>query len=177
LLLGSVPVLNVASRALIEFLRPIPSIAIVPAVIIILGLGVEMRLFVVAYAATWPILFNTVYGLMEVDPLAKETARSFGFGRLTILTRIGLISAAPFIVTGIRLSAGIALIVEVSIELLIGGEGGLGELLRSSQSGGTRLDVALAIITFAGLLGVLANSVLQEFSRRAFGWSSLVDAR
>ena len=69
--LGSLPGLNAAARVVVEFLRPIPSVAIIPVAILVFGLGVEMRIGVVAYAATWPILFNTIYGPMEVDPVAR----------------------------------------------------------------------------------------------------------
>jgi NitT/TauT family transport system permease protein len=173
--LGSVPGLNHASRALVELLRPIPSVAVIPVIALLVGTGTEMRLLVVAYASTWPILFNTIYGLMEVDPLAKETARSFGFGPLAVLVRISLASAAPFILTGIRISAGIALIAEVSAELIVGGQG-IGTAVTLAQSAAGQLDLVLAAIAVAGVLGYVANLLLETAGRRAFGWSSTVEA-
>jgi NitT/TauT family transport system permease protein len=176
-LLGSVPGVNQAGRTVVEILRPIPSVAIIPLVAVVIGTGTELRLFVVAYAATWPILFNTIYGLMEVDPVALQTARSFGFGPLARLLRVSLPSAAPFIATGIRVSAGIGLIVEVSAELIVGGEGGIGTAVTLAQSTTGQLDLVLAAIAVAGLLGYLANLLLELAGRRAFGWSSTVDER
>jgi NitT/TauT family transport system permease protein len=171
-LLGSVPGLNHASRALVELLRPIPSVAVIPLIALVVGVGAELRLVVVAYACTWPILFNTIYGLMEVDPLARETARGFGFGRLAVLTRVSLASAAPFILTGIRISAGIGLIAEVSAEIIVGGDAGIGTAVTLAQSAAGQLDVVLAAIAVAGLLGYTANLLLETAGRRAFGWAA-----
>jgi len=95
LLLGSVPVVDDAVRAVIEFLRPLPSVALIPLVSLLLGSGTETEVALIAYASIWPILFNTVYGLGETDPLAKDTLRAFGFGRLSILLRVELPATAP----------------------------------------------------------------------------------
>jgi len=97
-----------AATTAIEFLRPIPSVALIPLAILLIGRGLEMRVALIAYASLWPILFNTIYGLMEVDPQAKETARSYGSGRLGVALRVSLPSAAPFVLTGVRLAAAIA---------------------------------------------------------------------
>ena len=76
-----------------------------------------MKVILVAYATTWPILFNTVYGVHDVDPVAVQTARCFGLKHAAILWHINLPSAAPFIFTGIRISASIGLIVVIGAEL------------------------------------------------------------
>ncbi len=124
LLLGSVPAVNTGARAIVEFLRPIPSVALIPLAGLVLGSGLHMEVPLIVYASTWPILFNTMYGLDDVDPMAKDTLRAFGFGRAQILLRVSLRSAAPFIATGVRLAAAVALILAVGTEILSGfGEG------------------------------------------------------
>jgi NitT/TauT family transport system permease protein len=80
---------------LIEFMRPIPSVALIPLGILLWGHGFSMKVILVAYATIWPILFNTVYGVHDVDPIAVQTARCFGLKRRAILRRINLPSAAP----------------------------------------------------------------------------------
>jgi NitT/TauT family transport system permease protein len=106
LILGSVPGVRSATRALVEFLRPIPAVVLIPLAALLLGPGLRMNVTLIAYAAAWPVLLNTVYGLDDVDPLAKETLRAFGFGRIAVIRRVcSLPSAAPFIVTGIRLAS------------------------------------------------------------------------
>jgi NitT/TauT family transport system permease protein len=174
LLLGSVPLLNAASRLVIDFLRPIPSVALIPLAILVFGTGTEMRVFVMVFASIWPILFNTIYGLKEVDPLAKETARSFGAGRLRVALTVSLPSAAPFVLTGIRLGATIALILEITAELLGGGgAGGIGKVINVATSGFGRMDVVLAATLVAGAIGLAANAVLELASRRGFAWAHL----
>jgi NitT/TauT family transport system permease protein len=152
LLLGSVPKLNEVSRLVVEFLRPIPSVALIPLAVLVFGTGTEMRVFVMTFAAVWPILFNTIYGLMEVDPLAKETARSYGCGRLAVALRVSLPSAAPFVVTGIRLAAAIALILEVTAELFGGGGHGIGTVIGLAIFGSGQKDVVLAGVLVAVVL-------------------------
>ena len=66
---------------MIEFLRPIPSVALIPLAVLIYGSGLESKVFLAAFAATWPLLMQTLYGVQDVDPVATDTARSFGFGR------------------------------------------------------------------------------------------------
>src|SRR5690606_26463328 len=104
----------------------IPSVALIPLAILILGQGTDMKVALVIYASVWPILFNTIYGVRDVDPVAKETARTFRLNRFGVLTRVSLPWAAPFAATGIRISAAIALIVTISAELLAGSASGIG---------------------------------------------------
>ncbi|MBW8482482.1 ABC transporter permease [Actinomadura parmotrematis] len=170
LLLGSVPYVNTATRAVVEFLRPIPSVALIPLVSLILGTGLEMKVVLIVYAAVWPVMFNTLYGLGDADPVAKDTLRSFGFGPLAVLWRVTLPAALPFIYTGVRLATSIALILAVGAEILAGFGDGLGIFI--GQAMGT-LDGTRDVMTgtlLAGCLGLLANSLLAFGERRLFRW-------
>ncbi|MDJ1133457.1 ABC transporter permease [Streptomyces iconiensis] len=171
LLLGSVPAANTAARVLIEFLRPVPSVALIPLVSLLLGSGTATTVTLVTYAAVWPILFNTVYGMGETDPVAKDTLRAFGFGRFAVVLRVALPSAAPFIAAGIRISAATALILAVATEILAGFGEGLGIFVAQAGTAtdGTR-DV-LAGVVWAGLLGLVINSLLVGAERRLFPWT------
>jgi len=171
LLLGSVPKLNEVSRLVVEFLRPIPSVALIPLAVLVFGTGTEMRVFVMTFAAVWPILFNTIYGLMEVDPLAKETARSYGSGRLGVVLRVSLPSAAPFVLTGVRLAASIALILEVTAELFGGGGRGIGTVVGVAIFGSGEKDVVLAGALVAGVIGLAANLAMEAGGRRSLVWA------
>jgi NitT/TauT family transport system permease protein len=170
ILLGSRDVVYRATSIVIELLRPIPAVALIPLAIMIYGLGTNMKLFLAVYASVWPILFNAIYGIHDVDPLAKDTARSFGAGRLRILARVSLPSAGPFIFTGIRVAATIALVVIVSAELFAGGSSGLGSwMVETSQSAGDT-DKVYAAALIAGVVGVAINGGLQLLERRLFAW-------
>ncbi|GAA3666248.1 ABC transporter permease [Nonomuraea antimicrobica] len=168
-LLGALTPLEHAIRPVLEFLRPIPSVAIIPLAILLIPVDELMKVSVIVYASIWPILINTLYGMRDVDPLAKESLRSFGFGSLAVLARVSLPSAAPFVATGVRIAAGIALVLAVSAELLAGGVSGIGVYVNVAGSG-NRTDLMMAATCWAGLLGVLANAALLAGERRLFHW-------
>ncbi|SHE78972.1 ABC transporter permease [Streptoalloteichus hindustanus] len=174
LLLGTVPALRHGAKAVVEFLRPIPSVALIPLAIMVFGIGPDTKISLAVYAAVWPILFNTIYAMDEVDPKLVDTARSFGLGRWPVLARVSLPSAAPFVATGIRLSAAVALIVVVSVEFLAGASGGLGRFILESGSGSGRMDLVFAGTVVAGLVGYLVNAGLEWAQRRLFAWSAAV---
>jgi NitT/TauT family transport system permease protein len=169
ILLGAVPPVERAIRPVLEFLRPIPSVAIIPLAILLIPEDGLMKVSVIVYASIWPILINTLYGMRDVDPLGKETLRSFGFGSLAVLGRVSLPSAAPFIATGIRIAAGIALILAVSAELIAGGVDGMGVFVVLASSG-NRTDLIMAATFWAGAFGLIANLIFLAAERRLFRW-------
>lgn len=169
-LLGQTPWLGAASRIVVELCRPVPSVALIPLALIVFSSATEMKMSLVFYAGLWPILINTLYALRDVDPIAKDTMRSFGFGPLSVLWWVTLPSAAPFVATGVRISASVGLIVIISAELLAGGEDGIGTFLMESQSGGGDTAVMLAGAVWAGLIGLAVNIALLRVDRWAFGW-------
>jgi NitT/TauT family transport system permease protein len=169
MLLGTFPRAELAARPLVEFMRPIPSIALLPLVILLIPDDRGPKITVVAFAAIWPILINTMYGLQDVDPMAKETLRSFGFDRLAVLTRVSLPSAAPFVLTGVRLAAAVGLVVAISAELIAGGTDGIGAYMIQAGSS-FRTDLILAATLWTGLLGLLINGLLLRVQGWAFRW-------
>ncbi len=170
ILIGTSDLAYRMSSPVIEFMRPIPSVALIPLAILLWGQGFAMKVILVAYAASWPILFNTVYGVHDVDPIAVQTARCFGLKRRAILWRINLPSAAPLIFTGIRISASIALIVVIGSELLASTDSGIGSYILFVSLNGGHMDSVLAGAAIAGIVGVLINSLLGMIDRRMFAW-------
>ena len=170
LLLGGIPALNTAIRPVMEFLRPIPSVALIPLVSLILGAGLATEATLIVYAATWPVLYNTMYGLLEVDPVPQETLRVFGFGRVAVMWHVRLPAAAPFMATGVRLAAVTALILAVSTEILAGFGDGLGVFIAQAQQAAEGTTDVLAGTVWSGALGLLINAVLERGERRLFGW-------
>ncbi|WP_020671056.1 ABC transporter permease [Amycolatopsis nigrescens] len=173
LVLGSVPGLRTATRAIVEFLRPIPSVALIPLVMVLVGSGPDAKITLAVYAAIWPILYNTIYALGEIDPLLVETARSSGTPKARMLSSVALPNAAPFIFTGIRLSAMIALILVVSVEFQAGTELGIGRFILEARGGPGRMDLVLAGTVVAGLIGYLINDGLERLGRRLFRWNEV----
>ncbi|MGN9838687.1 ABC transporter permease [Nonomuraea sp. H19] len=169
LLLGTVPFVERSARPLVEFLRPIPSVALIPLAMFLFPAGQDAKTALVVYTCSWPLLINTMYGLSDVDPLARDTLRSFGFGPLAVVLRVSLPSAAPFIATGVRIAVSVTLIVAVSVELLAPGGGGIGAFLSLAGSA-NRVDRMLAAALWAGLIGLAANLLFTAGERRAFRW-------
>ena len=168
ILIGSTPLLYRALRGVIEFLRPIPSVALIPLAVLIYGSGLESKVFLAAFASTWPLLMQTLYGVQDVDPVATDTARSFGFSRAARLVRVTLPSAVPYIATGVRISAAVALILVVTAELVIGSPG-LGRQINLARQGGN-VELMYALILATGLLGMLLNALFARAEHRVLHW-------
>jgi ABC-type nitrate/sulfonate/bicarbonate transport system permease component len=168
ILLGSSQFALRAFRVPIEFLRPIPSAALIPLLFLTLGTTLKSEVFLAAFGAFWPLLVQTVYGVRDVDPVALDTARSFGVGRFERLYRIKLPSAVPYIATGLRISSAVALILAFTAELFMG-TGGLGQIMNVAESFGLIVQVyALALAT--GFLGLAIYVVFAAIERRALRW-------
>jgi ABC-type nitrate/sulfonate/bicarbonate transport system permease component len=168
IVIGSSPLLYRSVRFVIEFLRPIPSVALIPLAVLVYGTGLESKVFLAAFAAFWPLLMQTLYGVRDVDPVATDTARSFGLGRVERLWRIKLPSALPYIATGVRISSTVALILAVTAELVIG-SAGLGRSINIARSGGA-VELMYALIVATGILGWLLNVVAVRAERRVLHW-------
>jgi ABC-type nitrate/sulfonate/bicarbonate transport system permease component len=168
MLLGSLEPAYRAVRAVIEFLRPIPSVALIPAAVLIFGIGMGMKVFLVAFAAFWPILFQAIYGVRDVPPALKETARAYGLGPLARFLRIIIPSTAPYIATGLRISSAIALILAVTAELVVGA-GGLGRAIMLAQTAAA-IPRMYALIAATGILGWLLNEAFQTAESRLLRW-------
>ena len=168
MLLGSSRVSYRALRAVIEFLRPIPSVALIPLAVLVYGTGLQSKVFLAVYAAFWPILVQAIYGVQDVDPVATDTARAFGLGRVQRLVRVTLPSSAAYIATGLRISSAVALILAVTAELVIGSPGLGREINIARQGGATDLMYAMIIVT--GLLGWALNAVFVAIERRVLHW-------
>ena len=157
-----------ALRVPIEFLRPIPSVALIPLAVLVYGTGLQSKVFLATFASFWPLLIQTIYGVQDVDPVATDTARAFQLGRLERLWRITVPSAVPYIATGIRIASAVALILCVTAELVIG-SAGLGREINSASSGGN-VDLMYAMIIATGLLGWLLNIAATMVERRVLHW-------
>jgi ABC-type nitrate/sulfonate/bicarbonate transport system permease component len=166
--LGSSDFAASAFRVPIEFLRPIPSAALIPLLFLTLGTTLKSEIFLAAFGAFWPLLVQTMYGVRDVDPLAMDTGRSFRVRRFDLLWRIKLPSAVPYIATGMRISSGVALILAFTAELFMGNPG-LGQKVNFAQSFGLENQLyAYALAT--GFLGVAIHLLSTGVERRVLRW-------
>jgi ABC-type nitrate/sulfonate/bicarbonate transport system permease component len=168
ILIGSSATAYRSVRFVVEFLRPIPSVALVPLAVLIYGVGLESKVFLAAFASFWPLFVQTLYGVQDVDPVATDTGRSFGLSRFERLYRIKLPSAVPYIATGLRISSAVALILAVTAEIVIG-SAGLGREINVARQGGA-IELMYALIITTGLLGWLLNIATTQAERRVLHW-------
>lgn len=162
---------DAATGLLFDFLRPIPAVALVPVAIVLLGLGLRMQTFLTVFAAVWPMLFNTRYGVRNVDPLLIDSARVQGVGGMKLVRRVVFPAALPSIFTGLRLSASIAVVVTVVTELVAAGTG-LGHYIDQNQQVGHAPE-AFAGVLVAGVFGYLVNVVMLAADGWAVRWRAL----
>ncbi len=168
MLIGSQRVLEAATRAVIEFLRPVPSVALIPLAVLLWGIDLETKVFLVAFASFWPILFQAIYGVQSVDPQQIQVIRVYRLGRLAAFRHIVIPSTLPYIATGIRISSSIALALSITAEIVVGAPG-LGRSIMLAQQSSLVTDM-YALIIAAGLLGWLMNSLLRFVEAKVLHW-------
>ncbi|WP_151770474.1 ABC transporter permease [Streptomyces abyssomicinicus] len=171
-LLSVVPYLREATASTVEFLRPIPSVALIPLAVLLYGTELRSVLLLVVYAAFWQILIQVLYGVQDVDPVAEATARSYGLGTLARVRYVLWPTALPYVMTGVRLAAAVALILSVTAELVIGAPG-LGARIAVAQTS-QAVPEMYALIVVTGLLGLLINVGARTVERRALSWHQSV---
>ncbi|NEM91092.1 ABC transporter permease [Galbitalea soli] len=173
--LGLTPALERASRPLLEILRAIPGVALLPIFIVLFGIDQEMKVLLIAFGSFWPILLNTVDGVRGVEPLLFEVAEVFRFGRIRRLLSVVFPGASPQIFAGARTALSISLIILVVSET-VGGNGGIGYFLLAAQRNFAISSMWGAIVAL-GILGYLLNIAFRLIERVILRWHRLQQTR
>ena len=168
MLLGMVPWLEEAVRPLVEFLRATPGVAILPVMMIIVGLGTSMKVGIIALVATWPILLNTVDGVRSLEPVLRQVASTYRLGRLDRIRYLVLPNAAPQIFAGARTALSISVVAMVISEM-VGTPGGIGYFVLDAQRSFATIPMWSGIIAL-GVLGYLLNRLFALIEWRALRW-------
>jgi ABC-type nitrate/sulfonate/bicarbonate transport system permease component len=171
-LIGGSTFLRRATRTTIEFLRPIPSVALIPLAVLLFGVGIESSLLLIIYASFWQILIQVLYGTADVDSVAMDTAKSFGLGWWARVRHVVWPTTLPYLMTGLRLAAAVALVLAITAELVIGTPG-LGYEIALNQSGGSIVPM-YALVLATGLIGVLINIGMRAVEKRVLRWHASV---
>lgn len=172
LVIGSYSSVATATTPIVDFVRSVPGIAIIPLLVLVMGQGLSMKISIVVYVTLWPLLFNAIYGVRGVDRVAVETARSFRISTLQTWLHVILPSAMPLILTGVRLALATGLTVAIAAEITVGTHDGIGYfILLQSYSGGHH-DRIFAAVVLAGLVGFFLNWLTVVASRRWVAWDS-----
>jgi ABC-type nitrate/sulfonate/bicarbonate transport system permease component len=170
--IGLVPFLRRATHTTVEFLRPIPSVALIPLAILMYGYQLQAALIIIVFASFWQVFIQVLYGVADVDAVARDTARSFGLSRGSRIVNLVFPTALPYLMTGLRLAATVALILAITAEMFIGNPGLGREIMFARDAGQWTTVYALVIVT--GILGLLINLVFRAIERRSLSWHQSV---
>lgn len=172
LVIGMSGFLRRFTHSSVEFLRPIPSVALIPLAVLMYGTKIESSLMLIIYACFWQVFIQVLYGVADVDNVAMQTARSYGFSWVQRVRDVIFPTMLPYLMTGIRLGASVALILAITAELIIGSPG-LGHEIMLAQSGGAIAGM-YALIVATGLIGVVINIAMRAIEKRVLSWHASV---
>jgi ABC-type nitrate/sulfonate/bicarbonate transport system permease component len=168
LLMGYVRFFYNLLEPITEVLRPIPSPAYLPIMILFLGIDDEMKIFMIAFATVFPVLLNTYSGVRSVDPIQLQTARTFGVSGHRLLIQVVLPASSPYIFAGMRISLAVALIVMVISEM-VAASSGIGYFILSAERGFKIRDMFAGVLTLA-VLGYVFNRLFLMIENRVLAW-------
>ncbi|EMY33332.1 binding-protein-dependent transport system inner membrane protein [Arthrobacter crystallopoietes BAB-32] len=168
LLIGLVRPVQESTWFLMEFLKPIPPVALIPLGLLLWGPSPGMKLFLIVMGAIWPLLTQLIYGIKEINGVGADMARSYRLGWWLTTSRLVFPSVLPFALTGLRISASIAIVIAVVTEM-IGGAAGLGQNIVVAQSAGALAEM-YALVIAAGLLGLLINAAFRAVQKPLLFW-------
>jgi len=146
----------------------VPPPVLIPLAMLFFGLEDKMKIFVIFFSCAWPILLNTLDGVRSIDPVLANTGRTFGLSRLKTLWQIVLPAAAPQVMTGMRVSLPITLILVVISEM-VGSTDGIGYFILDAQRRFKVAQMYAGMFSLA-LLGYLLNQLFDLVYRRLLTW-------
>lgn len=164
--------LNSFLNPLLELFRNTATLALLPVFTLLLGIGEESKITIVAYAAFFPVLLNTIAGVRTVDPLLIRAAKSLGLNSFRLFQKVILPSAVPTIFTGIRMAGTSSILVLIAAEM-VGAKAGLGYLIVNSQMSFLIPDMYAGILTVS-VLGLVVNVLLVALERHFSKWRTAV---
>jgi nitrate/nitrite transport system permease protein len=166
-LIGMSPLLSAALNPFIQVLRPVSPLAWMPLALYTIKDSSISSIFVLFICSVWPMLLNTAFGVASVRREWMNVARTLEAGKLKTAWRVILPAAAPTILTGMRISIGIAWLVIVAAEMLVGGTG-IGYWVWNQWNNLSLADIVIAILLI-GLVGLLLDRLLG-IAARAVAW-------
>jgi ABC-type nitrate/sulfonate/bicarbonate transport system permease component len=175
LIIGERPRLRIATGPVLDFLRATPYVALVPVILLTLGLNAGPRIFLIAFGCVWAILLNTIAGVQGITPAVIETSRSFRIPWLLRLRRVVIPGAMPQIFAGLRVALSVGIVLMVISELY-GSTEGLGFFILTSGSNFLVVDTWSGTLLI-GLLGYALSMVLVVIEHVTLRWHRQQPAR
>jgi len=162
----------------VESFRPIAAIAILPLAILWLGTGTPASVLIVAYAAFFPIVVNTVAGAKRISPTLLRAAATMGLSRFATMRTVIVPGALPAIGVGLRIGMGVAWTAIVAAELAVGakagggGSGGIGAMMFIFYAYSIELNRIVVCMIAVGLVALVLDRGLRAMMRRLMPWSA-----
>jgi NitT/TauT family transport system permease protein len=170
LALGLYPSLDAAVNPVVQVLRPISPLAWIPLAIVVFGITPAAAISLIFLGSVFPIVVSSMDAVRNVPPMYVQAGRNFGLSRSALFARVLFPAALPQMMTGLRISFGIAWIVLVAAEM-IAVDSGLGYLIMDARNAGKRYDLVVAGMLIIGLLGLLLDAGLRSVERlRSVRW-------
>ncbi|MEO8261734.1 MAG: ABC transporter permease [Pseudolysinimonas sp.] len=167
-LIGSFRHLRSFSEPVLEFFRAVPPPVLIPVLAILLGINDQMKVAVIVSGGIWPVLLNAIEGVRGIDPIMRETSRSYALGPVTRLFSVVLPGAAPQIMTGVRQCLSVSLILMVISEMF-NSSSGLGYRISYFQANYLIAEMWSGILLL-GLVGVTLSVLFQIAERIVLSW-------
>lgn len=169
--LGIIPWLGNVTRPIVEFFRAIPPAILIPIAMIVFGLGDSMKISVIAFAAFFPVLLNTVDGVLGVDKTTTEMSRSYGVTASGRLMHVILPATLPRILAGMRISLALAIVVMVVTEMF-GGGNGIGYFILEQEKA-FKVPGMWGGVILLGIIGFVTNLLFVLIEKRILFWYDL----
>jgi sulfonate transport system permease protein len=154
----------------VHMFRTMPVLALLPMFVLWFGIGEKAKVFLIAWAVSFPIYINLFAGIKSTDPKLIEAGRVLGLSRLAQIRAVILPSAMPQFLTGLRLAMGVSWLVLVAAEE-INAVSGLGYLITTAESL-EQTNIIFAVLLVFSLLGVASDVIVRLIERRALAWRS-----
>lgn len=172
-LLGWSPRWSAVADPYVQFMRAVPSLALLPVLFVLIGTGMAGKVTAIFFGALWPILLNTIDGVRGIEPGVRLTATSYRLGRWLVLTRVLLPGALPQAAVGIRTGLSIAVIVMVGSEMFAT-TAGMGRFIILSQQTFAIAEMWSGILMM-GIIGYLLNAGFNLLERWLLRWRPRTD--
>ena len=166
--IGSNVTLRNAVWPFIAFLRAVPGVAVVPVVLVAMGVGPGPQIFIIVFGCTWPILLNTIDGVRGIRESIIDTARAYRLPATLYVRQVLIPAALPQTMAGIRISLSVSLTLMVVSEFSAG-NAGLGHYILQGQEAFRPAQV-WAGTTYIGIVGYLLNVIFIWAERRILSW-------
>jgi NitT/TauT family transport system permease protein len=153
---------------IVAALHPIPKFALLPMVLIIFGLGESSRVAMVSIGAFFPMLINTMAGVLQVNPTYYDVVENYGASRFDSFWKVALPGSLPLIITGARLSLRSSLTLTIGVEMVFGNNGLGSELWVAWET--MRMTDMYSTLLIVSVIGLGSNLLLENMKKKLIPW-------